>query len=394
MDPPRASYAIWMTHCMRKHIPVARPSLVGDEGRYLAECIESGWISSAGSFIDRFEQAVADSCGVCHGVACSSGTTALHLALRAVGVQAGDEVLVPTLTFVATANAVAYCGATPVFVDCLEDSYNMNPAKLEEAITDKTRGIIAVHLFGWPAEMDEIRAIAEARGLFVIEDAAEALGALYRGRHAGALGHAATFSFYGNKMITTGEGGMVVTDVDEIAEESRLLRGQGMDPNRRYWFGRVGYNYRLTNMQAAVGLGQIECLSRHLAKRQEIAASYNSLLAGMEEHFQTPKPPAHVQHAYWMFVVTLQNRRDLDRDRIAEIMEEAGVETRPVFYPMHQLPPYYEPSQSFPVAEAVSQRGLVLPTHGSMTNEDLEYVVETLEAACRKSIAESSRVAT
>lgn len=383
-----------MVHRMSKRIPVAEPHLVGNEGRYVAECFESGWISSAGPFIDRFEQAVAESCGVAHGVACSSGTAALHLALRAVGVQEGDEVLVPTLTFVATANAVTYCGAKPVFVDCREESFNIDPDQIEEAITDRTRGIVAVHLYGWPAEINAIRAIADKRGLFVIEDAAEALGGRYHGRPAGALAHAATFSFYGNKMITTGEGGMVVSDVAEIAEEARLLRGQAMDPDRRYWFGRIGYNYRLTNLQAAVGLGQMECLSGHLGKRQEIARRYRALLAGMEEYLQTPCPPEHVLHAYWMYVVTLRDRPGLSRDRIAEIMAEAGVETRPVFYPLHQLPPYRVPGQSFPVADAVSRRGLVLPTFGSITPGDLERVAGALADACQRSIAESSKVRT
>lgn len=377
---------------MTKRIPVAQPCFVGNEARYLAECFESGWISSVGPFIERFERAVADSCGAAFGVASSSGTSALHLALRALRIEEGDEVLVPTLTFVATANAVTYCGAKPVFVDCCEDSFNIDPAKIEEAVTDRTRGLIAVHLYGWPAEMDEIRRIADKRGLFVLEDAAEALGGQYHSRPVGRLGHAATLSFYANKMITTGEGGMVVTDVQEIAEEARLLRGQAMDPNRRYWFARVGYNYRLTNMQAAVGLGQIECLSQHLARRQEIAIAYNTLLAGKEEYLEVPRPPEHVLHAYWMYTVTLRSRPGLSRDRVAELMKESGVETRPVFYPLHTLPPYYDTRYSLPVSETVSQRGLTLPTYGSITTDDLEYVAGALAEACQTSIAEGPKV--
>jgi perosamine synthetase len=269
---------------------------------------------------------------------------------------------------------------------------NLDPAKLEEAITPKTRGIVAVHLYGWPAEMDAIREIADRRGLFVLEDAAEALGARYKGRPAGALGHAAIFSFYGNKIITTGEGGMVVTAMQEVADEARLLRGQAMDPQRRYWFGRVGYNYRLTNMQAAVGLGQIERLDRHLAMRVEIAEKYRALLEPFGDLLEIPSPPAHVNHAYWMYVVALREEVGAERDRVAQIMDERGVETRPVFPPLHRLPPYLDHGRPFPVADSVSRRGLNLPTWGGLTAEDIERVAGTLVGACREAASEAARV--
>ncbi|MGB8511125.1 MAG: DegT/DnrJ/EryC1/StrS family aminotransferase, partial [Pyrinomonadaceae bacterium] len=226
----------------RPFIPVAAPVLAGREKEYVADCMESGWISSSGKYVELFEAAFAKFCGVRHAVACCNGTVALHLALVALGVAPNDEVIVPTLTFVATANAVTYCGARPVFVDSEPETWNLDPAQVEAKITSRTKGIIAVHLYGQPAEMDALRAVARRHGLFLLEDAAEAHGALYKGRPAGSLGDVAAFSFYGNKIIATGEGGMVTTDDDALAARVRLLRGQGMDTERRYWFPVVGYN--------------------------------------------------------------------------------------------------------------------------------------------------------
>ena len=214
-------------------IPVAAPSLVGNERAYVLDCLESPWISSAGSYLERFEAACADLCGVRHAMACANGTVALHAALLALGVGPGDEVIVPTLTYVASANAVAYCGATPVFVDSEPATWNLDPERLRACIGPRTKGIMVVHLYGHPVDMDPVLALAEEHGLFVLEDAAEAHGADYKGRRVGSIGHAATFSFFGNKIITTGEGGMVVTDDDALARRVRQLKGQGQDPERR-----------------------------------------------------------------------------------------------------------------------------------------------------------------
>src|SRR5215510_13761649 len=210
-----------------ERIPVAAPSLIGNETKYVLDCMTSGWISSAGKYLDLFEAAFADFCGVKHAIGCCNGTAALHLALVALGVGPGDEVILPTLTFVATANAVSYCGARPIFVDSESSTWNLDPAQVEAKINSRTRGIIAVHLYGHPAEMDDLQRIAKRHGLFILEDAAEAHGALYKGRSAGSLGDVAAFSFYANKIIATGEGGMVVTNNDALAARVRLLRGQG-----------------------------------------------------------------------------------------------------------------------------------------------------------------------
>jgi perosamine synthetase len=363
----------------RPLIPVASPVFAGREREYVAECMETGWISSSGKYVELFEAAFAEFCGVRHAVTCCNGTAALHLALAALGVGPGDEVIVPTLTFVATANAVTYCGARPVFVDSEPESWNLDASQVESKITPRTKGIIAVHLYGHPAGMDALRAVARRRGLFLLEDAAEAHGALYKGRRAGSLGDAAAFSFYGNKIISTGEGGMVVTDDGALAARVRLLRGQGMDSERRYWFPVVGYNYRMMNLPAAVGLAQLERADWHIGRRREVAETYLRLLRGVPSlHWQAED--ARARHAYWMFTVILGEGIALSRDALMGRLLGLGVETRPVFYPLHRLPPYREAArgEEFPVAEGLARRGVSLPTWAGLGADDLSYVCERL----------------
>src|SRR5713101_1085535 len=269
-------------------IPVAQPKLAGNERQYVLDCIETSWISSVGKYIVAFEEKFARFCNVEHAIATNNGTTALHLALVALGLQPGDEVLVPTVTYIATANAVRYCHAKPVLVDVCHDTMAINPAELERKITAKTKGIIPVHLYGHPAEMGPINDVAKRHGLFVLEDAAEAHGAEYLGRRVGGLGTCATFSFFGNKIVTTGEGGMVTTNDPDLAAKLRLHRGQGMNPKRRYWFEVVGYNYRMTNIQAAIGLAQMETIHTALADRENIAQWYNQALAPLRKQLVLP----------------------------------------------------------------------------------------------------------
>jgi perosamine synthetase len=365
----------------RPFIPVAAPVLAGREREYVADCMESGWISSAGKYVELFESEFAKFCGVRHAVSCCNGTAALHLSLAALGVGPGDEVIVPTLTFVATANAVTYCGARPVFVDSELETWNLDPAHVASKITPRTKGIIAVHLYGHPAEMDALRALSNRHGLFLLEDAAEAHGALYKGRHAGSLGDVAAFSFYGNKIIATGEGGMVTTDDDALAARVRLLRGQGMDSERRYWFPVVGYNYRMMNIPAAIGLAQLERAGWHIGRRREVAAAYKRVLGGVRELCRQEEQ-AWAHHAYWMFTVLLGGEAAGYRDHLMARLYEAGVETRPVFYPVHSLPPYREAArgEAFPVAESLARRGLSLPTWAGLGRDDLSYICERLRA--------------
>jgi len=360
-----------------KRISVAQPQLNGNERQYVLDCLDTNWISSIGKYISAFEEEFAKYCGVKHAIATNNGTTALHLALVTLGLQPGDEVLIPTVTYIATANAVKYCGATPVLVDVLPGSMNIDPACLAAKITPKTKGIIPVHLYGHPANMTAINEVANAHGLWVVEDAAEAHGAKVNGAVVGSLGTCATFSFFGNKIITTGEGGMVTTNDDDLAARLRLLRGQGMDPKRRYWFPVIGYNYRMTNIQAAIGLGQLEHIGAAIEGRAKLARMYNEALASLSDHLILPTEDSWAAPVYWMYNIFLREGDETTRDALMLKLQEAGIETRPVFYPMHVLPPYKEDAV-YPVADGWAGRGINLPTHLGLSVDDVQYIADAL----------------
>lgn len=359
---------------------VAQPKLAGNERKYVLDCLDTNWISSNGKYIGAFEEMFAKFCGVKHAIATNNGTTALHLALVALDLKPGDEVIIPTVTYIATANAVRYCGATPVLADVCPDTMNIDPNDIERRITSKTRGIIPVHLYGHPAEMEPINEIAHRHGLWVVEDAAEAHGAEVLGRKVGGLGTCATFSFFGNKIITTGEGGMVTTDDDDLANKLRLFRGQGMDPKRRYWFPVVGYNYRMTNIQAAIGLAQTEEIDKALSDRATLAGWYNQALAHLQEKIVLPKQQSWAKQVYWMYNIFLKDGDEHKRDSVMRKLDEMGIETRPVFYPMHVLPPYREEA-TYPVADLWAQRGINLPTHQDLTQDDVHRIADSLKQA-------------
>ncbi|XEC93407.1 DegT/DnrJ/EryC1/StrS family aminotransferase [Paenibacillus tarimensis] len=365
---------------MGKYYPVAIPVLNGNEKNYVNHCLDSTWISSNGSYIETFEKEFAKYCRTRHAMTCSNGTTALHLALMAHGAGKDDEIIVPTLTFVATANAVTYCGATPVFVDCEPDTWNMDPDMIESKITPRTKGIIVVHLYGHPVNMDPILEIAERHGLFVIEDAAEAVGADYKGKMVGSIGHSATFSLFGNKIITTGEGGIVTTNDDRIAERIRTLKGQGIDPNRKYWFPVIGYNYRMTNIQAAIGLAQLERIDWHIGERLRVAATYRHYLQDCDS-LSLPVQKEWAKNVFWMYSVVLKDGSEERRDNAMRLLKEKGIETRPFFYPMHILPPYkhLQPQWEFPTASRIAATGFNLPTYGTLEEEDILYISTCLK---------------
>ena len=365
----------------RKFIPVAHPVLAGNEKKYVNECLDEAWISSSGKFLGRFEASFAAFCRVPHAVACVNGTAGLHLALAAAGVAPGDEVIVPTLTYVSAPNVVRYCGARPVLADSEPRTMNLDPGRIEALITPRTRGIIVAHLYGHPADMEPICALARRHGLFVVEDAAEAHGAEYRGHRVGSLADMAVFSFFANKIVTTGEGGMVTTQSDHLNSRLRRLRGQGVDPERRYWFPEIGYNYRMTNIQAAIGLAQMENVDWHLARRREIAGWYDRHLAPLVGLVSLPVEEPWARHAFWMYTILLDG--GIDRDAFMRALLEDGIETRPVFHPMHLMPPYREPDGTYPVAEDLSRRGVTLPTHGLLTEEDIAYIAGSAAKACR-----------
>ncbi|KJB88693.1 aminotransferase DegT [Paenibacillus sp. E194] len=365
---------------MNKYYPIATPVLNGNETKYVLDCLNTTWISSNGPYLDQFEQQFAAFCQSKHAIACSNGTTALHLALLAHGVEPGDEVIVPTLTFVATANAVTYCGAVPVFVDIEADTWNMDIRAIEQKITSRTKGIIAVHLYGHPADMDPIMELAHKYDLFVIEDAAEAIGAQYKGRMAGALGHTATFSLFGNKVITTGEGGIVTTNNEAIAEKIRLLRGQGIDKNKKYWHPVIGYNYRMTNIQAAIGCAQLEKVEWHIRERIRVAMHYYDYLQH-DSRLTLPVQRIWAKNVFWMFSIVLNGYSEQQRDHVMQQLKEQGIETRPFFYPMHILPPYRDGQlyEEYPIANRIASQGMNLPSHGELTKQDIQYICQSLQ---------------
>jgi perosamine synthetase len=357
-------------------IPIAEPSIGEQELAYVTDCVRSGWVSSLGEYVRRFETAFAQYCGVEYGVATFNGTVALHLVLAALDIGPGDEVIVPSLTYVATANAVRYTGATPVLVDSEPETWNVDSAAVAAAVTRRTRAIIAVHLYGHPADMDPLRAIADEYGLALLEDAAEAHGASYKGRRVGGLSQAAIFSFYGNKIITTGEGGIVVTDDQDLAERCFFLENQARDAENSYWHPEIGYNYRMTNLQGALGLAQLERIADFIAIRKRNAALYAERLAEVPG-LTLPPQASWAENVYWMFTVLVENEYGPDRDRLRRLLCEQGIETRPVFYPVHTLPPY-DTGQVLPVAESIGRRGINLPSGARLTAAQIDRVCEAI----------------
>lgn len=367
--------------------PVTEPVLDESDRAALLDAYDSGWISSQGAWLERFERGVASMAGTAHALATCNGTASLHLALMALGVTAGDEVIVPTFTYVATANAVRYCGATPVLVDCDPDTWNLAPDAVAAAVGPRTVGIIPVHLYGAPADMSAISAIAAAHGLWVVEDAAEAHGATVGGLPVGSLGHVGSFSFYGNKMVTTGEGGAVTTDDPELARSMALHRGQGMDPDRRYWFPVVGHNFRMTNLAAAIGTSQLAKLDRMVAAHRRIEGWYRDELADCTE-IAWQRVIAGTTSVSWLTSVRYlpaENHPELRDDLMARLLRD-GIDTRPFFYPVHVMPPYRQDGD-FACAARVSTSGLNLPSSPLLTRDDVAFIAGRLRQHLRPRVA-------
>lgn len=357
-------------------IPVAEPQFSGNELKYVSDCITSGWVSSRGKYVAQFEQAFARFCHCDYGVATFNGTIALHLVLAALNIGPGDEVIVPALTFISTATAVSYTGATPVFVDVDPDTWCMSAETAAPAITERTRAIIPVHLFGHPADMDPLLALAAKHNLLVIEDAAEAHGATYRGRRVGSLGHAAMFSFMGNKIITTGEGGIIVTSDQALAERCIFLENHARMPENPYWHLEIGFNYRMTNLQAALGVAQLEQIEDFIAIRRRIAAHYIRRLGDVPGLTMPPNAP-WADSVYWIFAPLIGPEFGPDRDTVRRCLAEKGIESRPFFSPIHQMP-MYATGQHLPVVERLSMEGINLPSGTPITPEQIDIVCDTL----------------
>ncbi len=366
---------------MKIKYPVYQPDLSGKERDYVNECLESTWISSKGKFIREFEEKFAEYSGIKYATGVCNGTVALHLALVTLGIGEGDEVIVPTFTYIASVNAIAYTGATPVFADSLADTWQLDPADLQRKITPKTRAVMPVHIYGHMCDMERISQTAKRNGLFVIEDCAEAFGSRYLGQMAGNFGDIATFSFFGNKTITTGEGGMVATNDKTLYDRAAHFKGQGLAAHREYWHDVIGYNYRMTNICAALGLAQIERADEIIKKKRKIAAWYKNNLEGTPVHFQ----PEHENYinSYWM--VTILTDTTAHRDELREALAEKGIETRPTFYPVHTMPMYSAKFHKFPIAEDIGWRGINLPSYPGLEEKDVEYICNVIKEFYGKS---------
>lgn len=360
-------------------IPIAEPCLGEEELNNVIEAVKSGWVSSKGKFIEEFEQKFANYCSRKYGVATSNGTVALHLALEALGIKEGDEVIVPDLTFVAVANTVTYCNAKPVFVDSHPEYWCIDPEKIEERITKNTKAVIPVHLYGHPCDMEWIMDIAEDYNLYIVEDAAEAHGAEYKGRKTGSFGGISCFSFYGNKIITTGEGGMCLTDNEELAEKMRILRDHGMNPNKRYWYDVIGFNYRMTNLPAAVGVAQLTKINQFIEKKRQIARWYSEELKELEEKELIKLHPEMpwAKGVYWMYSILIEDKFGISRDNLIKKLEEKGIDTRPFFYPVHVMP-IYNGDDKFPVAEELSKKGINLPSGVNLKEDSIKKIISII----------------
>jgi len=364
-------------------IPVCKPTLSGNELKYVTDCIKTNWISSSGKYIELFEKKFSEFCNVKYGIGCFNGTAAIHLALESLGIGKGDEVIIPTFTMIATTNAVIYSRAKPVLVDSEKETWNMNPDLIEEKITKNTKAIMVMHTYGHPCNMDPIIRIAKKHNLKVIEDAAEAQGAEYKGRRVGSLSDAAAFSFYGNKIITTGEGGMVVTDDKKIAERARLLRNHAfIEP--RFLHKEVGFNYRITNIQAAIGVAQMEYADRLVEARIKNAELYNRLLKNVGS-ITLPPEKEWAKNVYWMYGILIENEFGLTKEEVMKKLYEKGVDTRSFFIPMHKQPVYIGNDErfpdldgSYPISEELCEKGFYLPSSSSLSEEQIREIVKKI----------------
>ena len=368
---------------------ICEPLMKGNELKYVTEAMETNWISSQGRFVNEFEEKFSKFCDVKHGISTTNGTSALHLALHTLGLKPGDEVIVPSFTMIAGANTVTYTGAKPVFVDVEKETWTLDPSKIEEKITRSTKAIMAVHLYGHPAEMDWINDIADDYGLWVIEDAAESHGALFKGRKTGSLGNIATFSFFANKIITTGEGGMIVTNNEELNEKARYYRSQCFLKRKRFWHKDLGFNYNMPNLQAAIGVAQMEYADELVTLRRQNSLIYNKLLTEISETLHglvLPPERKYVKNVYWMYSILVEKDFNINRDELRIALSREGIDTRRFFYPLHKQPIYRNPNDlgQYPISEALSETGVNLPSSSGLKDETIEFVVRKIAESVNK----------
>lgn len=369
---------------------VSSPDIGDTELNYVTQAVASGWVSSIGEFVDRFETSFASYCGVDHGVSMSNGTDALFIALKALGVGPGDEVIVPSLTFVAVPAVVLHLGAEPVIVDVHRDYWCLDPKSVERAITSRTKAIVVVHVYGHPADMEPIEKLAQPRGIRLVEDCAEAHGARYNDKLVGSIGNVGCFSFYGNKVITTGEGGMAITNDEQLANRMRFLKDHAMDPHRRYFHPEPGFNCRMTNIQAALGCAQLERIDELLAKRARILDWYREMLQGVNGLRLNPKL-SWAEPVNWMVCAVLDSELSVHRTEILGSLRDKGIDTRPFFVPSETMPPYSScriassgGEEGLPESRRLSESGFNLPSSSLLTREDVgecsQLLADTIES--------------
>jgi len=365
-------------------IPVSEPLLAGAEAKYVEDCIRTGWVSSEGSYLTAFERAWANYCGAEHGVAVSNGTTALQIAVAALHLEPGSEIILPSFTIVSCSLAIIEADCVPVLVDVDPETWALDLDQVEAKITERTRAIMPVHMFGHPVDMPRVMQIARKYGLKVIEDAAEAHGAEVDGRRVGGIADLATFSFYANKIITTGEGGMVLTSDTAIAARLRSLRNLCFRPERRFYHTEIGHNYRMTNVQAAIGLAQLERIDDHLERKRWMAARYNERLGDLPQVRLPIEKPGY-RTVYWMYALVLSDDVPFDAVELASRLQKAGVQTRPLFLGMHEQPVFHARGlhigEHYPVTERLARRGLYLPSGLTLTLDQIDAVSGALRKA-------------
>lgn len=360
--------------------PVYQPSLTGNEKKYVNECLDTTWISSKGRFVTEFEKSFAEFIGVDYAAGVCNGTVAIHLALMALGLGVEDEVIVPTFTYIASVNPIVQVGAKPVFVDSDEKTWQIDVKDIEQKITSRTKAIIAVHLYGHPCDMAPIMELAKKHHLFVIEDCAEAIGSEYCGQKVGSFGDIACFSFFGNKTITCGEGGMVLTKDYTLYDRLVHFKGQGLAKYREYWHDTMGFNYRMTNIAAAIGLAQLEQVQTFIDKKRQIAAWYQESLKDVP--VQVHSSASNVLHTYWMCSILVE--KELQRDELRAYLKENGIETRPTFYPVHTMPMYAHKFARHAVAENIALRGINLPSYPGLEKKDVDFICSYIRSFYEK----------
>ena len=367
---------------MHDFIPVNKPLLLGNEKKYLEECIDTGWISSEGPFVKKFETEFAKTVNRKYGISVCNGSVALEVAVAALGIGPGDEVIIPTFTIISCASAIVRAGAVPVLVDVEKDTWNMNVKQIEAKITKRTKALMVVHIYGLPVNMNPILKLAEKYNLFIIEDAAEVIGQTYYSRPCGSFGDISIFSFYPNKHITTGEGGMVVTDNAKVAEKCKSLRNLCFQRKQRFLHEELGWNFRLSNIQAAIGMAQLEQLNKSIIRKREIGIRYLNNLNDLS-NVQLPQLKTdYAENIFWVFGIVVLNKVYPDAISVMEILKTKNIGTRPFFWPMHEQPVFHKmglfQSDSHPIAENIARNGFYIPSGLAVSNEQIDIVSNIL----------------